>query len=349
VDDADREEPTLPGQTPSGGRARQAVAPAADPAGSYAEPVAAVTITSLESSRAPLRPRLRPARWRARLANVLYVAPLLIAAIAVVVAPAVFGLTRSLFNWQPGTSSPFTGLSNFKLLAESPTFRSILVNEGYYLLGLPVWTLLPLLIAVFLFTRVRIAGLVRTLIFLPVVVSPALLGIMFTPILAPEGLANTTLQKTGLGGLAHPWIDSPSLVKPTIIIILAWANVGLGVAIFTAALTSIQPDLLDAAAVAGAGSWQRIRYVILPGIRRTLILWMTFQALGVFLWLFGLIYSLTAGGPGNSSASIDYDVFTNTITNGLFGVGAAESVYLLVMVILIAMTAWAIGRRWSHE
>ena len=296
-------------------------------------------------------PRRSRGRGRAQrlLAALPYISPLLVAAIVVVLGPAMFGLSRSVYNWQPGSSSPFVGLANFRLLANSETFRTILVNEGFFLLGLPLWTMLPLLIAVFLFARVRLSGLVRTLIFLPAVVSPALLGIMFTPILAPAGLVNTTLQRSGLGSLAHPWIDSPSLVKPSIIVLLAWANVGLGVTIFTAALTSIQPELLDAADVSGATSWQRIRYVILPGIRRTLILWMTFQALGVFLWLFGLIFALTAGGPGNSSTSIDYDVFTNTITNGLFGVGAAESVYLLVMVVLIAMIGWVLGRAWSHE
>jgi multiple sugar transport system permease protein len=283
------------------------------------------------------------------LAALPYVAPLLVAAALVVLAPALWGLSRSVFNWQPGSSSPYVGLDNFRVLANSTTFRTILVNEGVYLLGLPIWTILPLLIAVFLFTRVRFAGLIRTLIFLPAVVSPALLGIMFTPILAPSGLVNTTLRSSGVGGLAHAWVDDPALVKPTIIVLLAWANVGLGVAIFTAALTSIQPEFLDAAAVSGATSWQRIRYVILPGIRRTLILWMTFQALGVFLWLFGLIFALTAGGPGNSSTSIDYDIFTNTITNGIFGVGAAESVYLLGMVVAIAVIAWIIGRRWSHD
>lgn len=309
----------------------------------------AVGVEFPQSQVVPARSKRRSARAR-RIGGALpYIGPLLIAAIVVVLAPALFGLSRSFYNWQPGSSSPFVGLSNFKLLADSPTFRTILVNEGVFLLGLPVWTFLPVVIAVFLFTRVRVAGLVRTLIFLPAVVSPALLGIMFTPILAPDGLVNTTLRHTGLGALAHPWIDSPGLVKPTIIGILAWANVGLGVAIFTAALTSIQPELVDAAAVAGANSWQRIRYVILPGIRRTLILWMTFQALGVFLWLFGLIYSLTAGGPGDSSTSIDYDIFNNTITNGLFGVGAAESVYLLAMVALIATAAWTIGRVWAHD
>ncbi len=291
-----------------------------------------------------VRSRVQPV-----LAALPYVAPLIIAAALVVLAPALWGLSRSVFNWQPGSASPYVGVDNFRFLANSTTFRTILVNEGVYLLGLPIWTILPLLIAVFLFTRVRFAGVIRTLIFLPAVVSPALLGIMFTPILAPSGLVNTTLRSAGVGGLAHAWVDDPALVKPTIIVLLAWANVGLGVAIFTAALTSIQPEFLDAAAVAGASSWQRIRYVILPGIRRTLILWMTFQALGVFLWLFGLIFALTAGGPGNSSTSIDYDIFTNTITNGIFGIGAAESVYLLVMVVAIAVIAWIIGRRWSHD
>lgn len=285
---------------------------------------------------------------RGFLGSLPYVGPLLIAITLVVLYPAAYGLSRSVYAWQPGSASPFVGLDNFRLLAHSPTFRQILVNEGVYLLGLPLWTLLPLVIAVFLFAKVRIAGLVRTLIFLPAVVSPALLGVMFTPILSPDGMINTSLQQAGLGGLAHPWVDSPDLVKPTIIVLLAWANVGLGVAIFTAALTSIQPELLDAAAVAGASAWQRLWHVILPGIRRTLVLWMAFQALGVFLWLFGLIYALTAGGPGNSSTSIDYDVFTNTITNGLFGVGAAESVYLLAMVVVISAAAWGLGRRWSH-
>jgi ABC-type sugar transport system permease subunit len=138
-------------------------------------------------------------------------------------------------------------------------------------------------------------------------------------------------------------------VKPCIIIILAWANVGLGVAIFTAALTGIKSELIDAAHVAGASSWQRLRYVILPSLYRTVILWGTYQALGVFLWLFGLVYALTSGGPGNSSVSIDYDIFTNTITYGLFGVGAAESVYLLVIVGILAVFGWWLGKRWSYE
>ena len=286
---------------------------------------------------------------RGNLATTLYVAPLILAIVAVIVGPALYAVSQSFFDWQPGGSSPFVGMANYTSLAQSATFREVLVNEGIYLLGLPLWTFLPLIIAVFLSTRVRIASAVRTLMFLPAIVSPALLGVMFTPILSPTGLIDTTLAKVGLGRLAEPWLESPGLVKPTIIAILAWANVGLGVAIFTAALTAIKPELLDAALVEGSSGWQRLRYVILPLLFRTTILWATYQALGVFLWLFGLIYALTSGGPGNSSTSIDYDIFNNTITNGLFGLGAAEAVYLLIIVALLALLGWRLGRRWSHE
>ena len=252
-------------------------------------------------------------------------------------------------NWQPGGSSPFVGLANFRLLIDSQAFRGVLVNEGVFLLGVPIWTILPLVLAVFLFHGVRFAGLIRTLIFLPAVVSPALLGVMFTPILAPNGLVNNTLGSFGLHSLARPWIDNPDLVKPTIIVLLAWANVGLGVAIFTAALTGIQPALLDAAEVAGASSWQKMTNVILPGLRRTVVGWATFMALQVFLWIFGWIFVLTGGGPGNSSTSMDYDIYNNTIVNGLYGLGAAEAVYLLLMVIAIAVIGWALGKRWSID
>lgn len=282
-------------------------------------------------------------------ASALYVVPLVLGIVVVIIGPALYAMGQSFFNWQPGGSGPFVGLTNYRSLAESPTFHTILANEGIYLLGLPVWTFLPLVIAVFLFRRVRFSGAVRAIMFLPAVVSPALLGVMFTPILSSTGLINSSLVSVGLGRLAEPWLESPALVKPTIIVILAWANVGLGVAIFTAALTSIKQELLDAAAVAGASSLQRLRYVIIPSLYRTVVLWGVYQALGVFLWLFGLIYALTAGGPGDSSTSIDFDIFTNTITNGLFGLGAAEAVYLLVIVGALAVVGWRLGRRWSRE
>ena len=200
------------------------------------------------------------------------------------------------------------------------TFHQILANEGVYLLGVPFWTVLPIAIAVFLSKRVLGAGVVRAIIFMPAVVSPVLLGVMFTPLLSPTGLVNETLSKLGLGFLDRAWLSNPQLVKPTIIVVLAWSSVGLGVAVFTAGLTGIPSELIDAALVAGASSWQRLVHVILPGLRKPVAPWAVYNALSVFLWLFGFIYALTQGGPGDSSSSIDYDVYSNAVTNN-YGVG----------------------------
>jgi ABC-type sugar transport system permease subunit len=277
------------------------------------------------------------------------VGPLLCGVLVLVVGPAVYGLSRSFYDWQPGGSSPFVGLSNYSAVATSSTFHTILANEGIYLLGIPLWTVLPIAIATFLSTRVWGAGVVRTIIFMPAVVSPVLLGVMFAPLLSPNGLVNETLARVGLGSLSRAWISDPQLVKPVIIVVLAWASVGLGIAVFTAGLTGISRELVDAAHVEGASSWQRMVNVILPGLRKTVALWVIYNAMSVFLWLFGLIFALTAGGPGDSSASIDYDVYENAIGTNLYGYGAAEAVYLLAIVVLIAVLGWRLTKRWSTE
>ncbi len=283
------------------------------------------------------------------LAAIGYVGPLIVGIVLVIIGPALYGLSRSFYDWQPGGTSPFVGLSNYREVTDSFTFHQILVNEGIYLLGIPLWTILPIAIAVFLSTRVWGASVVRAIMFMPAVVSPVLLGVMFAPLLSPSGLVNTTLDKLGLGFLSRAWLSDPQLVKPTIIIVLAWAGVGLGVAVFTAAFTGIPPEQLDAALVAGASSWQRMVHVILPGMRKTVALWATYNALTVFLWLFGLIYALTAGGPGDASSSIDYDVYTNAISNNLYGYAAAEAVYLLIIVIVIAVVGWRLTKLWSND
>src|SRR5262249_22465024 len=125
-----------------------------------------------------------------------------------------------------------------------------------------------------------------------------------------------------------------------------WAGLGVGVVIFSAALSSIPAELFEAAEIDGASWWQRLRYVMLPGMRSTVELYVVFQVLSVFLFLFGWIYVVTQGGPGYSSTTLDYDIYQNALSYGIFGLAAAESVYLLAIVLLIlGVGAWLQRRR----
>lgn len=202
-----------------------------------------------------------------------------------------------------------------------------------------MWVLLPLALALFLHERVRFAGLVRTLIFYPAVASPAILGILFRSVLAPDGLINSLLRAVGLGGLAKNWLADPHLVKPVIIGVIAWATAGVGLIIFSAALSALDPSLLEAAEVEGASAWQRLRFVVLPALRPVVDLYIALMVLTVFVGLFGWIYVLTSGGPGFSSTTVDFDIYQRGLTYGEFGIAAAESVYLFLIVVFVVVLA----------
>jgi ABC-type sugar transport system permease subunit len=266
-----------------------------------------------------------------------YFAPAVALTVFVVLVPTAVVVFRSFYAWDPGYSSPFVGLDNYTFLWHSDAFRTILVNEFFFLIGLPLWTLLPIVVALLLHDRVPVPSVFRTIFFLPAILPAAILGILFRSLLARDGAVNGALRGVGLPGLAHDWLNDPSLVKPVLIVILTWAGLGTGVVIFSAALSTVPQELFEAAELEGAGWWQRLRYVVLPSLWPVVQLWMAFQVVSIFLYTFGWIYVLTAGGPGYSSTTFDYDVYTNAITNGDFGLASAEAVTLLAIVIAIVV------------
>jgi multiple sugar transport system permease protein len=298
-------------------------------------------------------PPVSVSRWEGRSAfrallaeagDLLFLAPALGLVGILLLYPIGTSIFRSFYDWQPGYSSPFVGIANYTKLAGSIVFQQIMRNEGEFLIGVPIWVFLPLVIALFLHDRVPIAGIVRTIVFFPAVASPAILGIFFRSVLSGTGLLNTILRDTGLGFLAQNWLSDPGLVKPVIIGVIAWATTGVGVVIFSAALSAIEPHLIEAADVEGASTLQKLRFVILPTLRPVIDLYAALMVLNVFVGLFAWIFVLTGGGPGFASTTLDYDIYQHALTYGQFGLAATESVYLLAVVIVLVVLAQRIRR-----
>jgi ABC-type sugar transport system permease subunit len=281
-----------------------------------------------------------------RVADLLFLLPILAVIGIFIVLPSISVVAHAFTDWDPGYASPWVGLRNFEDLATSPQFRQILENQGIFLLGLPLWIFLPLLIAAMLYERVPAPGVFRTIFFFPATVSPAVIGILFSFILLPDGPLNSALRSVGLGALAGNWLTQPNLVRPTLIAILAWATLGTGVVIFSAALSVVSPELFEAAALDGASWWQRFRYIVVPGVRRVIELWAVILVVTVFVAIFPWIFTLTRGGPGYLTTTLDFDIYQNSLSFGYFGTAAAESVYLLVIVAVVI----AVGARmFRHE
>jgi len=272
------------------------------------------------------------------------VAPALLLVVLVILYPSSVAAAKSFTAWSPGYESPWVGLANYRDLFSQPVFREVLGNQAFLLLGLPVWVFAPLFVAALLYERVPGAALFRTIIFFPAILSPAIVGILFRTILAPEGSLNEVLRAAGLGFLARPWLNDASLVKPSIIVLLAWASLGTGVIIFSAALSAVPPELFEAAEMDGASWFRRFVHVLVPSIAHVIIFWAVFQVVAVFLFIFGWIWVLTRGGPGYASSTIDYDIYQNALSFGFFGTAAAESVVLFVIVLSI-ITVGILGSR----
>jgi ABC-type sugar transport system permease subunit len=274
-----------------------------------------------------------------------YLLPLLALIGAVVLVPAGVAVFHSFTDWRPGSESPWVGLANYRDFIENPVTGEIVKNTAVLLIGVPLWTALPLLLAFALHERTPATAFFRAVFFFPAVLSPAIIGIMFRGILAPEGLINEILLGIGIVGEPVLWLDNATLVKPTLILVLAWASVGAGTVLFSAAMTSVDTNLLEAAMLDGANWFQRLRYIVLPSIASVVAFWIVYQVVSVFLYVFGWIFILTRGGPGYSSTTLDFDLYQNAFTSGLFGYAAAQAVCLLVIAAVVAIVGFPLARR----
>lgn len=262
-----------------------------------------------------------------------------------IAVPTGFVIVQSFYDWRPGIDSPFVGIDNYVELLTSRDFQQILINQLVLLMGLPLYTIVPLILALLLYERVRGSAIFRTIFFFPSVLAPPIVAIMMRAVLADDGAVNSFLRSVGLDGLAQPWLTSEDLVKPTLIVILTWANLGTGVVIFSAALSALPPEQLEAALIDGANWWQRLRSIVIPEIRPTIELWIAVQTIAIFAFSFAWIFVLTNGGPNSKSATLDFDIYQNAMQFGFFGLAAAESVFLLLIVATLGLVQARLRRR----
>lgn len=258
----------------------------------------------------------------------------------VVLIPVGSAIWHSFTEWTPGYGSTWIGLDNYREIFASDQFQQLLSNQFILLLGVPLWVGFPLAVSFLLYEGVPLPGAFRAIFFFAGTSPPALIGLLFSFMLATNGTLNETLRRLGLGALANGWLTNENLVKPVIILVLAWATMGMGVVLFSAALTAVDGELLESAELDGAGWWQRMRHIILPSIRPTVELWTVLLVIMVFTGIFPWIFTLTGGGPGYASTTLDWDLYVNALTYGNFDFAAAESVLLLAIAAFIMGVGW---------
>ena len=195
--------------------------------------------------------------------------------------------------------------------------------------GLKVIISLPL--AMLLTSNIRLKGLLRGIIFFPVLVSTVAVGITFSTLMQPSvGLINTVL---GSLGLPQPqWLGNPALALYSVALVDVWKGIGIATVIFIAGILSIPLDYFEAARLEG-GTWVKFRHVILPLARNATFTVILLSFIGG-LRSFDLIWTMTKGGPGFASdllASVIYKEYQA----GFYGLSTAGNVVLFILVTII--------------
>ncbi|MGD6742098.1 carbohydrate ABC transporter permease [Streptomyces sp. BH106] len=265
--------------------------------------------------------------------------PALILFGALVLAPIMYALYVSLFNWGGfGSPSDYTGLSNYSRLIKDPVFLGDLWR-GLLLVGFSVLVQLPfaLAMAVLLNQKLRGRAIYRMLFFAPYVLSEVITGVLFSMIFAPDdGLADNVLGAVGLDGLGGLWFADQSTVMPTLFLVMTWKFFGFHMMLYLAGLQGIPAELHEAARIDGAGAWQRFRHVTLPLLGPTIRISVFLSIIGA-IQLFDLVWVTSQGGPDHASETMAITLFQFGFKRYQIGYASAISIALFLISLVFAL------------
>lgn len=254
-----------------------------------------------------------------------------------VIYPIFYIFAASLYEWDGINQAVYVGLQNYiEMLTDDRAFRVAIRNSLYW----TVLTIFPQMILGFVLASLLTSGIpfqnaFRVIFFMPAIISPVVLGIIWQRIYAPfGGLLADLAWETGARFLMQPYLSDPKIAIFSAIAVNVWQWTGFSMLMYVAGLNSLPREVLSAAEVDGAGSLQRTRYIVLPMLRhvhQTLIL------LGVIgtLQTFALVYMLTKGGPNHATEMLPTYIFQKAFT--LQGMGYASA--LAVALLAIALSA----------
>lgn len=260
--------------------------------------------------------------------------------VLVVVAPLLSSFYFSITDWN-GFNSGYNvvGLANFEKITRDPLFENAIKNTIIWTVAaIIVPTVGGLALALALHGRVRAASFYKSLFYLPICLSLAVVGQVWIWIYQPDwGLINVVLRAIGLDGVTKAWLANPDTALPAVIIAWAWQQTALAMVIFLAGLTSIPEELTEAAEIDGANYWQTVRNVVIPLLAPATVVVIALSIINS-LKSFDVVYIMTKGGPFHASDTLAMFMYNESFQKYYMGYGSAISVVLFaIALVLIAV------------
>lgn len=262
---------------------------------------------------------------------------------ALKIYPVIYNLYLSFTRYELFEPPRWVGLKNYEYVFTNEVTRQSILNTILFTIeAVPIGAALALVIAQLLNQSIRGRVFLRTLYYMPVVSSVVVSAMIWRWIYSPQnGLLNYFLGWLGIP--AQNWLNDPNLALLSLVIVTIWGSIGSNMIIFLAGLQDIPQEVIEAAQIDGASSIQSFLYVTVP-LMRPVILFVTVTfTIGIFR-NFGLIFMLTQGGPFNRTNTMVWEVYQNVFGYLRLGRGAAISMVMLAIVLVLTVINFRVLR-----
>ena len=263
--------------------------------------------------------------------------------------PLLESVRLSLYSARGVELQEFVGLQNYIEVFNDVNFKAAFLNTFKYIgWSLIIGFVVPIILAIFISETVRLKSFFRFAVYLPNIMPGMAVALLWAYFFKPgdTGVLNILLGKCGIAPSA--WLNNAALVIPLIVIALTWKGAGSTSLIYMAGISGINPEYYEAAAIDGAGIWQRIFHVTIPCILSLGKTMLILQVIAVFQILYEPLV-LTNGGPNNASLSIMLLVYKYAFNKYDYPNAAALSVVICIVLILLSGLYIALTRKKNDE
>src|SRR5215213_11024131 len=264
-----------------------------------------------------------------------FVGPALLVLCAFIVYPAIYTLLLSFHEWAGFTPEwgPFVGLDNYVQLAKDVIFWKAAINSILFVaIRTPLEVTIAFGLALLLNQNIPGRSLLRTMFFVPVVMSLIVVTILFQRILEGNvGLLNTFLRSVGLDTLTRTWLGDPATALPVVIFVSIWKNVGFSLVILLAGLQGLPSEVLEAARCDGANRRQLTLQVVVPLMKPIIAIATVLSIIGG-LKVFDLIYIMTRGGPTYATEVFATMLYREAFDLNEMGMASALAVIMVLVI-----------------
>ncbi|WP_375390217.1 carbohydrate ABC transporter permease [uncultured Amnibacterium sp.] len=244
----------------------------------------------------------------------------------------------SFFDWGGGRQRLVpVGLGNYAEAFADPVFWTAIRNTGVYFVAVfAVQVVGGVLFSAVMHSRIRFANLYKVIVVLPVVVAPATLAPAHIEVWQTDGTVNHLLQAVGLGSLAQGWIGQSTTSLLVVVLVGCWGSIGFGFILYFAGMAQIDPEMVEAARVDGAGNARVLFSIVLPNLRPITVSLAILNFITA-LKLFDNVFLITQGGPSHSSEFLGTEIFTET-TNASRNLGYASALSIILLVVAVVVS-----------